>query len=1110
MPKPSRSNAGNIFLALFGAMAVAGLLGATLTLVMKGPLSSSVTLTRQNTAEAQMALGGRAVVMAAASLPNTGDCDGDGMVEPFEWRAAGGLLVPVGGGLIPDKLMPSNTDPWGTEYGYCAWDHGSTTLNASCRTGASNARLAGANIKSAPIVAIISAGPDKKFTTTCRTFAAADVSGNGLLGDPTDLPVVGKAALSDDDIIFTYTYDEAVGVSGGLWSLKPAAPNTAVISKDLEVSGGASFSETGLFQKIGKTVAPVPANCSPHSATYYNDLASGHCYYVATSPLNWTAAKAACEANGDYLATISSEAENTIIGTKLGLAAGNILWIGGTDAAVEGEWRWTGGEVNNVQFWQGSQTGSPVGGQFSKWTSGKPSNGSSNNCLAFNGGVRTWHDGSCTSSIRYICEKSPLTVSSPLEIEKGLKLATPAQMPNCNALNKSATRQNAAGDGLEICDGSAWKAIGGGSPPVPAIVPTTFDAGYSYTCAIKEDGTNWCWGSNDFGRFGTGNTTQTYVPTQTAGPVRWKEISGSMAGMTCGIGTDNNGYCWGDNDYGQLGDGTSTDRLLPTAIPGLEGIIQISAGNIHGCAIKADETAVCWGDNTSGGVGSPSPPDQRPYPVSATGAKWKQVSAGHYYSCGIKTDGTAWCWGENTNGKLGIGSTTLKDVPTAVSTTGVNTWSQISTGYNHACGIKTDGTGWCWGNNGSGRLGDNTTTNRTTPVTFGAGPWKQVSAGESHSCALTSGGDAYCWGYNEWGRLGDGTTTLSLVPKKVIGGLEPYISISSSVEHSCAMKNDGKVYCWGFGYYGNLGQGNQNNSSTPITQSGNPVFRVPALAGDAGIFPLLAPDGSSFAPSYSFVNATSTGLYYGSNTVQVKSANGIDVNAFGQADLSPNTMTTDFRISIDGGLKLGNDSKPCATDIRGTLRYSGSKKFEYCNGSNWVAFNGAAGGANGNCDGLGEMSYNDTASGHCYYKTNIVSSWVDAQTACQANGAYLAVISSAAEFDLIIANLAIPGDASVVYWLGGSDSAVEGQWRWMGGELSGTQFWQGNETGSAVNSMYNAWISGSNPTDSDASFDCMFGGSYSSYGIPRVWGNLSCNMGFNGSPTVFSICEKGM
>jgi hypothetical protein len=250
---------GNIFFALFGAIALVGLLGAAAMTFMRGPLQSAVKITRQNTAEAQMSIAGQVAVMAAASAANNGDCDTDGFVEPLEWRDAGALPKPTGGGLIPNTIGINKKDPWGTEYGYCVWDHGPTTLNASCEltTPGTDMRLEGANSRLFPVVAIISAGPDKTFTTTCRNFATgadrADQNNDGDLLDAGDRELVGKAAPTDDDVIFTYSYEEATGASGGLWQLKSVDPNIATINKSLEVSGGATFQGTGTFQRLAAT-----------------------------------------------------------------------------------------------------------------------------------------------------------------------------------------------------------------------------------------------------------------------------------------------------------------------------------------------------------------------------------------------------------------------------------------------------------------------------------------------------------------------------------------------------------------------------------------------------------------------------------------------------------------------------------------------------------------------------------------------------------------------------------------------------------------------------------------------------------------------------------------
>lgn len=228
---------GNIFLAIFGAIALVGLLGASVMTFMKGPLATSIRLTKINTAENQMQIGSQVAVMATANQPNNGDCDADGYVEPLEWRVATTEPHPVNGGLVPLSVGISKKDPWGTEYGYCVWNHGPRTSGSGCGSN----MLEGANLRVHAVVAVISAGSDKKFTTTCRSFSAADRNSNGSLLDAVDLPLVSKAAETDDDLITTFTYEEATGVSGGLWGLKPTDPGTAIINKKIEATGVADL-----------------------------------------------------------------------------------------------------------------------------------------------------------------------------------------------------------------------------------------------------------------------------------------------------------------------------------------------------------------------------------------------------------------------------------------------------------------------------------------------------------------------------------------------------------------------------------------------------------------------------------------------------------------------------------------------------------------------------------------------------------------------------------------------------------------------------------------------------------------------------------------------------
>jgi hypothetical protein len=244
--KDGESESGNVFFAIIGVIALLGVATMGVNNFIRGPLATSVKISRQNVAENQMMIGAQVAVMAASSQANNGDCDGDTMIEPVEWRDAGTSPAPTGGGLIPLSIGTSKKDPWGTEYGYCTWDHGSQINGGGTCGGSGQKRLAGTNSNAYPAVALISAGPDKAFQTTCLTFAAADDNDDGDLLDADDLQLVSKTADSDD-LIFTYTYEEATGASGGLWSLKSGAPDTAVINKDIEVGG------TGMFDRVGAT-----------------------------------------------------------------------------------------------------------------------------------------------------------------------------------------------------------------------------------------------------------------------------------------------------------------------------------------------------------------------------------------------------------------------------------------------------------------------------------------------------------------------------------------------------------------------------------------------------------------------------------------------------------------------------------------------------------------------------------------------------------------------------------------------------------------------------------------------------------------------------------------
>ncbi|MBL4590116.1 MAG: DUF1566 domain-containing protein, partial [Alphaproteobacteria bacterium] len=238
-----KNQKGNVFFALFGAVAFIGVLGAATMSFMKGPLKSSVTLSRVTVADTQMQVTLQKSVLQIASKNNFGDCDGDGFVELIEFKnQADASLKPVGGGNVPDVLDAASQDPWGRPYGYCIWNSGSNiTIDSvgACDDDGSGTeqRIEGSLNNYDPIIALVSAGADRLFQTTCQSFDDADANNNGVLGDAGDGEMVEKTANSDD-IILAYTYAEAHLKGGQIWSIKSSDSNTVMVDTAIEFSGG--------------------------------------------------------------------------------------------------------------------------------------------------------------------------------------------------------------------------------------------------------------------------------------------------------------------------------------------------------------------------------------------------------------------------------------------------------------------------------------------------------------------------------------------------------------------------------------------------------------------------------------------------------------------------------------------------------------------------------------------------------------------------------------------------------------------------------------------------------------------------------------------------------
>jgi alpha-tubulin suppressor-like RCC1 family protein len=311
---------------------------------------------------------------------------------------------------------------------------------------------------------------------------------------------------------------------------------------------------------------------------------------------------------------------------------------------------------------------------------------------------------------------------------------------------------------------------------------------------------------------------------------------------TCALTSAGGVKCWGNNEYGQLGDDSLVDSSMPTDVFGPRGwAAGVSAGGwSHACAITAAGGVMCWGENTLGQLGDGTyagpetcrgnPCSTTPVDVSGLTSGVMAISAAGDYTCALTVAGGVKCWGDNADGELGDGTNTGPEIcsyftcsTTPVDVTGLTSGvTAISAGYYHACALTTAGGAKCWGYNGQGQLGDGTEARKTVPVdvsglTSGVAA---ISGGLRHTCAITSTGGAKCWGENERGELGDGTTTKKLTPTDVAGLASGVAAISAGGEHTCAQTSAGGVKCWGYNGYGELGDGTITERTTPVDVSG--------------------------------------------------------------------------------------------------------------------------------------------------------------------------------------------------------------------------------------------------------------------------------------------------
>jgi alpha-tubulin suppressor-like RCC1 family protein len=359
-------------------------------------------------------------------------------------------------------------------------------------------------------------------------------------------------------------------------------------------------------------------------------------------------------------------------------------------------------------------------------------------------------------------------------------------------------------------DGRADGAAGGDGGLVEPV--SGLAGGALHTCAWKPDGSVECWGANDDGQLGVGDTRDRLRPTAVTG------LSGDAQRLrlghdfSCVRTAEQQVQCWGGNTSGQLGDGTTMMRSGPGDEPvsGLGAVQRIAVGWRHACAV-GDELR-CWGNNFYGQLGDGTDMDRATPVLTNIGVSVSDVGAGLFHTCALG-GGELYCWGRNDDGQIGNGTTSERQALPVRIMSLPDPIEQVALGRTHTCALAGDGSVLCWGRNEWGQVGEEGTSLTASPVGVqGLPAVEQLRAGYFHTCALEGDGTLWCWGANSSGQIHTDADRKQQTPFEVPGS---YADVWLGDFHTCALRDTGRAVCWGLNMRGQLGDGTTEDRGMP-------------------------------------------------------------------------------------------------------------------------------------------------------------------------------------------------------------------------------------------------------------------------------------------------------